>query len=204
MEKTAMAVAAMAFVCLLAVAVSWTGRATADEPTKQELGEFQQQQNRLALRGLKGVSVLVEGLVAEVERAGLTQRQIQTDVELRLRLAGIRVLTRAETIDGPGGPSLYVNVHALIRGNPPSWVYAVAVELLELVVLERTAPENLSFAPENLLLAATWHAPRGLGFGPLADTQMIRQSVTDMVDQFINDYLAANADATATQPSTNP
>ena len=40
-----------------------------------------------------------EGL--EVERAGLTKQQLQTDVELRLRQAGIRVLTEQEQLIVP-------------------------------------------------------------------------------------------------------
>jgi hypothetical protein len=52
---------------------------------------------RESLRGLHGVYVLVEDLRPEVEQAGLTVAMIRTDAELKLRLAGIRVLTQGGT-----------------------------------------------------------------------------------------------------------
>ena len=49
--------------------------------------------SRWSLKGLKGVGVIVGDMEPEVERAGLTQASIQTDVELKLRLAGIPLLS---------------------------------------------------------------------------------------------------------------
>jgi hypothetical protein len=57
---------------------------------------------RATLRGLDGVQVVVEDLQPDVERNGLTRQQLQTDVELRLRKAGIRVLTEQELDRAPG------------------------------------------------------------------------------------------------------
>ena len=59
---------------------------------------------RATLRGLPGMAVLIENLAPEVERAGFTRRQLQTDVELRLRQAGIRVLTEQERLTVVGQP----------------------------------------------------------------------------------------------------
>jgi hypothetical protein len=59
---------------------------------------------RATLRGVEGVLVVVEDLGDDVEQAGLTRQQLQTDVELRVRQAGIRVLTRAEREGMPGTP----------------------------------------------------------------------------------------------------
>ncbi|MGI8972150.1 MAG: hypothetical protein ACR2HB_15820, partial [Dehalococcoidia bacterium] len=47
-----------------------------------------------SLKGLPGVYVFVYPLLADAEKAGLTCDQITTDVELRLRQAGIPVLTK--------------------------------------------------------------------------------------------------------------
>ena len=45
---------------------------------------------RATLRGLNGVQVVVEDMMKpDIERDGLTRQQLQTDVELRLRKAGI-------------------------------------------------------------------------------------------------------------------
>ena len=51
---------------------------------------------RLTLRGLKGVSLYVEPLDPQIEKSGLTKNQIQEDTELKLKLAGINVLTGGE------------------------------------------------------------------------------------------------------------
>ena len=51
------------------------------------------QGTRETLRGLEGVEVLVENLSPEVERDGIDKTTIKTDVELKLRQTGIKVLT---------------------------------------------------------------------------------------------------------------
>jgi|SoiMethySBSTD1v2_1073268.scaffolds.fasta_scaffold3308556_1 hypothetical protein len=61
------------------------------------------QSARNSLRGLLGVEVIVEDLKPEVERAELSRTQLQTDVELRLRQSGIRVLTEEERYGVVGG-----------------------------------------------------------------------------------------------------
>src|SRR4030042_2259715 len=49
-----------------------------------------------ALRGIKGLLVVVEKINPEIEKDGLTENQNQTDVELKLRMAGLNVLTSEE------------------------------------------------------------------------------------------------------------
>jgi len=63
-----------------------------------------------ALVGLKGVEVGVENVNPQAERLGLTAALIKTDIELRLRKAGVKVLTAEEKFDTPGMPWLYVNL----------------------------------------------------------------------------------------------
>ena len=48
--------------------------------------------------------VLVEDMTDDAKRLGLNTVQIQTDVELKLRLAGIKVLTKEERYGTPGTP----------------------------------------------------------------------------------------------------
>jgi hypothetical protein len=54
--------------------------------------------SRESLRGLRGVHVIVEVLRPAVKKGGLTEAMIRTDTELKLRLAGIRVLTQDEAL----------------------------------------------------------------------------------------------------------
>ena len=58
------------------------------------------------LRGLPGVAVVIEPLHPTTERDGLTQHQLQTEVEQQLKNAGIRVLTQEEWKKTPGAPYL--------------------------------------------------------------------------------------------------
>ena len=73
--------------------------------------------NRATLRRLQGVDVVVEDLRPDVERAGLTRQQLQTDVELQLQKAGMPLLTRAERAQAPGQPWLAVHVHVVPRAD---------------------------------------------------------------------------------------
>ena len=134
-----------------------------------------------ALRGLGGVEVLVETIDLEAGRLGLTEAQIQTDVELRLRKAGVRVLTEKESQETPGEPYLYVMINAFVDQTPTSVGFSIRVELMEQVTLARGFKAR----------AAIWRtgAAGTVGTGNI---RKIRESVGDLVDKFINDYLAAN------------
>src|SRR5436190_14268051 len=66
---------------------------------------------RTTLRRLQGVGVSVEGITPEVAQAGLTREQLETDITLRLRQSGVKVLeTPAERSAAPGCPCLNVNL----------------------------------------------------------------------------------------------
>src|SRR5438128_12486274 len=91
--------------------------------------------SRATLRGLPGVEVIVANLKPEVERAGLTKEQLQTDVELQLRKAGIRVFTSEESRRVQGQPWLYVEVHALLSSHGLV-VYNILVMLNQRAFLE--------------------------------------------------------------------
>lgn len=144
---------------------------------------------RESLRGLKGVELVMEVINPEAERKGLTRSQLQTDVELRLRKAGIKVLTRQERLKTPGYPFLYVNVSTVKTPETLGGLlgglygYSISVELREKVILAR----NRSIET----YAATWS--KGVVGTVGADKlRSVREGVGDLVDEFINDYLAMN------------
>ena len=70
---------------------------------------------RATLKGLPGVDVLVEVFDEQAKASGFDRRTFQTDVELKLRLAGIKVLMEKEKSATPGKPILYLHVNALQR-----------------------------------------------------------------------------------------
>lgn len=132
------------------------------------------------LRGLKGVEVVIELSGDESGRGGLTASQLQKDVELRLRNAGIPVLRREEREVAPGRPYLYVDV--LIRkARMGFYMFSITVQLKQEVILKRKASAETS--------VATWEAG---SMGYTYYSQEIHIRVVKRVDEFINDYLSEN------------
>ena len=133
------------------------------------------------LVGLKGVQVLVEYMDPKAEGIGLTRDQIRTNVELRLRKAGIMVLTGKEMGEIPGRPIFYVNVNTLFLKQNPLIVYHIRLELQEWVTLGRGFET----------VGGIWNASTTGVVGP-KQIGKVRELVGDLVDEFINNYLAAN------------
>ncbi len=142
------------------------------------VGEVEKQ----SLAGLSGVLVVVEHMRPDAERDGLTRTGLQTDVELRLRQAGIRVLTVKEMVWTPGEPSLYLNVNTNKRMG--LYAYCVQLGLYQRVRLDR--------APSVIAVVVTWAISGEVGTVGANKLGNVRKAVRDMVDQFINAYLAAN------------
>ena len=127
------------YVLLLAVAlVFWTAavsKVSAETTEERQIVEKAEEDARETLRGLKGVQVVVEDMDPDVERDGLTKSQLQTDVELRLRKAGIQVLKEEERRATPGRPYLYVAVTTLKDRDGLSYAFAINVDLEQKVAL---------------------------------------------------------------------
>lgn len=139
---------------------------------------------RKSLVGITGLEVLVEFLKPEVERAGLTREAIQTDAELKLRLAGIHVLTHEESINSHA-PILYLDPQ-VFRTDETSWGYSTKVAVLHEVRLVR----DLSITVVN---ATTWEVTlQGGASRPANIPKRVREDLKDLVDTFINAYLAMN------------
>jgi hypothetical protein len=79
------ALTAPLFLCFLSVCSS---SARADEKKDRE-----------TLRGITGIVVLVADFGSDAKSDGLTSEQVQTDTELRLRKAGVRVLTLPDVVN---------------------------------------------------------------------------------------------------------
>lgn len=138
---------------------------------------------RASLRGLRGVFVLVEDILPEAERRGLSTIQVQTDVELRLRMAGIRVLTKVGAQTSPGTPFLSVHVGLAKYIGTEQYAHCILVSLYQRVFLARDATSEL-FTP-------TWSAGSH-GIAGSAKLKELRESVAEIINQFINAYLSVN------------
>jgi len=134
---------------------------------------------RETLRGIKGGGVMIEDMQPEIERDGLTKNQIQTDVELKLRMAGFNVLSKKEVLKAPGGPWFGVVVNSF-KVSRSLYAYTVEVELWQDVYFERNGQGSK---------APTWSTGY-LGIAPGLDH--IRSKIKDYVDIFINAWLSVN------------
>jgi hypothetical protein len=138
---------------------------------------------RETLRRLPGVWVVVEQLPAELEQTGLTQDQVQTDAEDRLRKAGITILTQEECWQTLGMPWLYITV-ALLKASPATYAATVGAVLNQEIVLTRN--------PQIKAFGSTWDAGVHLGAIGAESLATVRDSVGSLVDKFVADYQAAN------------
>jgi len=132
---------------------------------------------RFTLKGIDAVSVAVEPLPSSARALNLSAENIQTDVELKLRLAGIRVVTKEERVKISGGPFIYV----LVNITDDVKAANVRVLLAQDAVLER----NFEFAPG----LPTWEESV-LVTNPNA--QVVRNEVKDLLDMFLNAWLSVN------------
>jgi hypothetical protein len=137
------------------------------------------------LRGLHGVYVFVEPIKPDAEQDGHSRKQIQTDVELRLHKAGIRVLSKEELLTAPGwaGLRILVNTSTKRSGAQLYGVY-VEVSLLQWVLLQRDL--SMEGIPTQ-----TWHVG-GVSLVGASAIRQLREAVADYVDRFINAYLSVN------------
>jgi len=131
-----------------------------------------------SLKRLPGVVVIVEDLSSQMVDAGVNKDQIQQDVELRLRKAGIRVLSRNTS----SAPVIDVIIGGVKIPRTNATAYAIALTLGQRVILERD--------PSIKLYAQTWSSALSVGY--VINRTEIRNDLGDVVDSFINDYLSQN------------
>lgn len=130
-----------------------------------------------SLTGINSIFVLVERLPNGAKKLALSEEIIQTDVELKLRLAGLRVVTMAESVNLPGSPYLYVNLNVTSGAEAAS----IDISLHQDATLQRNGQRagGVGTWTNEMLIANP-------------SVQGIRNSVKDVTDKFLNDWLAAN------------
>ncbi len=164
----------MPWIVVLTVSVVPVCALLAQEPVTQ----------RATLAGLTGVEVVVEELNAGVEQDGLTRSSLRSDVELKLRQAGIRVLTPIERSAMPGSPYLYLRI-GTVRNRVSIYGYHIVIELRQLVRLTRDSGVTT--------WAATWQSGGIVGtIGADKLSATVRENVQEEVDTFLGAYVAAN------------
>ena len=135
--------------------------------------------DRITLTSLSPISVVVEELSAVAQKNGLTAASVQTDVERRLRQAGISLTPDADAY-------LYVHVTVADPGGALPLPYYVDVSLMQ----EVTVPRGVR--TRTPLQSPTWGLNSlGMVSGPGLKVA-IGDRVTQFVDQFIRAYQSVN------------
>jgi len=174
--------------------------------------------SRKSMEGVGAFGVVVEEISADLEANGLTRSLITSDVEVRLRRQGLRVLNEEGMSREPGGPYLHVIVTGRKTAVPELVAFVISVQFEQAVLPTRSMdvagdnpPRRESFSDqekwmqavnewskarsnqrEKAVFAATWGVNAVGSVGTDALARGIRDGLADFVDQFIAAYLAVN------------
>lgn len=125
---------------------------------------------------LPGIILMVAVLNPDFEKDGFPTSQVISDVESRVRQAGIPVVSAA-----PAGLQILVN--ASKAREVPLYGFNIAVEFVQSIRLEGNSPHSTA--------AITW---RKQAVGTVSTTQVseVQPLVLNLVDEFIKAYLEQN------------
>ena len=137
-------------------------------------------ENKEVLRGLDKVHVVVERLRAEIEQDGLFASTLQKDIDLKLTLAGIKVLSEEEYLKIPCVADLYLHVDALKYAQ--GYTYRIQLSLLEpvMVLRKRIQVTGTTFRMHDEL-------------GMTEHLSEVREEARDLLDKFIEMWQAVNS-----------
>lgn len=130
------------------------------------------------LKGLNKIVLSVSSLPSDWEVSGFTSERLKTDAEIRLRRAGIEI-----TEDLSADPLLIVSLDHFSDGG--SIVYMVMIRLSEDAVVPDRGVRTL---------ATTW-SRASYGTVGRGRVDSLRGTISDKIDDFINDWLKANPPA---------
>ena len=137
-------------------------------------------QDNETLRGLQGVKVTIiigSKLLEEMQ----IENQLQLDAEMKLRMAGIKIVSFDEVSKLPGRPELVLNVNTLKVNN--AHITNILISLFQDVRLIRN----------NVWARGITWSEGWIGYRPAYSlTDQLRRGVKDGSDVFINAYLSVN------------
>lgn len=142
--------------------------------------------DRESLRGLNGVGVFFKTDPDKLKAAGLDLAQFSSDVNLRLRKVGIRILeSEAEKKQAPGYPHLLCGI-SVSKIEQHRVSFLVTVSVLQWAYLARQSKGEA-------LYLTTWNKASVHGHADLDELpETMRSLLGDALDLFINDYQAVN------------
>jgi len=143
------------------------------------LGSDKSNSERDSLKGIKEMDVVVEHFSDDQKKLGFNTDSFKTQVELRLRHSTIKITENAD-------PFLYININVhLIEGQR---VLPIEGQRVLLNIEVRFEQPARIIANDKIMLVTTWNK----GMVGIGNLQWTKEIVDELVDKFINDYLAAN------------
>lgn len=140
------------------------------------------QPERASLTGLTAMSVVVEDLSPGAEKTGLARTALETDVQRRLRQAGISLTPDADA---------YIYIHVVVAdpGGALPLAYLVEVSLRQEVTLPRGIKTRTPVHCQTW-----WLSTLGMAGSERVKT-VVSERVGEFVDQFIRAYQSVNPKA---------
>jgi hypothetical protein len=138
-----------------------------------------------SLRGLRALDVVVDPLPHDAEKDGLRRPALQADIELRLRRLGITIVTE-KSAPWPDSAVMRLRVDDLKRDLEQGSYheFRLTLEVLQSVALLRD--------PAVRSVNAQWHrTSEGTQLTTLL-VRSVRDSLRELIEHFVDDYLAAN------------
>jgi hypothetical protein len=147
---------------------------------------------------LRGAYVTVHYTGKVRPEAGLTEALIASEVSLRLRIAGLNVLTEEEWRKTAGKPYLFVNIIDTgipgTKGAEIGQVFTCSLDLMQEASLTRSRETNVD--------VCTWSRGATLVI-PSNDLGQVRVLVGDLASEFTSAVAAANhrgGESTSSRP----
>jgi hypothetical protein len=146
--------------------------------------QAEEEADRVSLKGLKSVYVIVEDLPVELREDVPLKARIQAVMEEKVKQAGLVPLTREAWRNTPGTPLLYANIN-LSRAKTKEGVRACSINLC---LAQRV---NLEREPALRSLARTWQAGI-VGLVSDTDGDVVVSQVGTLVDYFLSEVRAVS------------
>ena len=127
------------------------------------------------LSGLKKVSIFVSPLSKAIKESGITEAQLQTEVEIRLR--------RTDIYDEKAQSHIYINITDIESDN-----YSIKCKL-EIALKEPARLERNN----SSILVTTWERIEYIEVEKNRVQNVIRDKIGQKIDQFIDDYQTDNS-----------
>jgi hypothetical protein len=136
-----------------------------------------------SLRGVKTIAVGIT-IAEELEILGVSQRTIKTEMELKLRMAGIKVIDYDKATTKIDNSLLHFYENGLERYDG-GIVFNTKLVLIEVVKHIRLN--------DTKIYAGTWQSLGSIWSTPSKEYyKIMMQTINDQVNQFINQYLKDN------------